>query len=70
MLLFFRKVEKPGWRFPQATRDQGFGVKDRGLTREWRRKPLKSLKTDSEMAIRRLAIVGRRRRWRAPAPRR
>jgi hypothetical protein len=29
------------------------------LTREWRRKPLKSLKTDSEMASRRLMVVGK-----------
>jgi hypothetical protein len=35
----------------------GFGVKKRRTTREWRRKPLKSLKTDS--AIRRLAVVGK-----------
>jgi hypothetical protein len=29
--LFFRKADKPGWRFLWAMRDQGAGVKDR----EW-----------------------------------
>jgi hypothetical protein len=29
------------------------------MAREWRRKPLKSLKTDSEMASGRLAVVGK-----------
>jgi hypothetical protein len=31
-----------------------------GATRKWRRKPLKTLKTDSEIAIRRSASLGRR----------
>jgi hypothetical protein len=50
---------KPDGRFPWAARDQGFGVKGRGMARKWRCKPLKSLKTDSEMAIRQLAVVGK-----------
>jgi hypothetical protein len=29
LLLFFRKADKPGWRFPDAARNQGFGGKDR-----------------------------------------
>jgi hypothetical protein len=37
---------KPDWRFPA----DGW---------EWHRKPLKSLKTDSEMAIRQLAVAGK-----------
>jgi hypothetical protein len=33
-----------------------------GMARKWRRKPLKSLKTDSEMAIRQLAVAGKQNR--------
>jgi hypothetical protein len=29
LVLFFRNYYKAGRRFPRATRDQGFGVKDR-----------------------------------------
>jgi hypothetical protein len=29
VVLFFRKADGAGWRFPWAARDQGFGVKDR-----------------------------------------
>ena len=32
------------------------------MAREWRRKPLKSLKMDSEMAIRQLAVAGKQNR--------
>jgi hypothetical protein len=35
-----------------------FGVQTHGTTREWRLKPLKSLKTDSAVATRRLAVAG------------
>jgi hypothetical protein len=46
-------AEGPAW--PQISEAaSGLGV---AMTREWRRKPLKSLKTDSEMAIRRRAIA-------------
>src|SRR6202522_1616290 len=45
-VLFFRKAHKPGWRFSRATRDQDFGLRQRGMTRncpggasEWRRTP-------------------------------
>jgi hypothetical protein len=31
LVLFFRKTDKPDWRFLWATRDQGFGNSDRGL---------------------------------------
>jgi hypothetical protein len=40
----------------------GEGRKNDSTTREWRRKPLKSLKTDSAMAIRRLAFAGKENR--------
>jgi hypothetical protein len=33
-----------------------------GMALKWRRKPLKSLKTDSEMAIRQLAVAGKQNR--------
>jgi hypothetical protein len=32
------------------------------MTREWRRKTLNSLKTDSEMAIRQFTVVGKENR--------
>ena len=32
------------------------------MARKWRRKPLKSLKTDSEMAIRKFPVVGKQNR--------
>ena len=45
-VLFFRKAHKPGSRFSRATRDQDFGLRQRGMTRncpggasEWRRTP-------------------------------
>jgi hypothetical protein len=31
LVLFFRKTSKPDWRFLWATRDQGFGTRDREL---------------------------------------
>jgi hypothetical protein len=48
LVLFFRKAGRSDWRFPCAARDQGFGVTAQ-MTRKWRRKPLKALKTDSEI---------------------
>jgi hypothetical protein len=60
--LFFRKVGKPDWRFPCAARDQGFYRYGQEMTRKWRRKPLKSLKTDSEIAIHGIAIVKHKNR--------
>ena len=39
------------------------GVKARDMTRKWRRKPLKSLKTDSEIAIRSPAVLQQTAPW-------
>jgi len=63
-----RRGPKAQWReidgafgFARRTsRDPGFGGKDREMTREWRRKPLKSPKMDS--TIDGLAVVGKENR--------
>jgi hypothetical protein len=56
--LFFRKYGKAGSHLLSANRDHDYSAKKRGaMTRKWRRKPLKSLKTDSGMMGRPLAVV-------------
>jgi hypothetical protein len=45
--IVFQKADKPGCLFPMGSPRPGLGVKGQGMTREWRHKPLKSLKTDS-----------------------
>jgi hypothetical protein len=49
LVLFFRNDRQA--RFAVLSRDRRFGGQRREPTREWRRKPLKWLETDSEMAI-------------------
>jgi hypothetical protein len=53
VVLFFRRAEALGWVW-----DHQFG-NESAETRKWRRKPLKPLKMDSEMAIRSLAVLQR-----------
>jgi hypothetical protein len=56
LVLFFRNADKPASDYSWATRDRASAL--RLAARKWRRKPLKSLKTDSP--IRRLGITGRK----------
>jgi hypothetical protein len=53
--IVFQKDQQSGSRFSRLTRDWGRAVKGREGGRKWRRKPLKSLKTDAEIAVRPLA---------------
>jgi hypothetical protein len=46
--IVFQKAGQAGLFLPEPPRDQGLRRKGPGMTREWRSKPLKSLKTDSD----------------------
>src|SRR6185312_880845 len=60
-----RSERRPEGRPPSPAMDRGrrpnrpkcYRLQDRGGTRKWRRKRLKSLETDSEMAPRRRAVA-------------
>jgi hypothetical protein len=56
--LFFRKARQARLALLVGDARPDFGVQTQGTTREWRLKPLKSLKTDSAVATRRLAVAG------------
>jgi hypothetical protein len=62
-LLFFRKSDKPAFALLRERWDNVSAAKSAGkqkeTTRKWRRKPLKSPKTDSEMAPTSLAVGGK-----------
>ena len=54
--IVFQKLDKPSAFFGGSRAREGFGGKA-GMARKWRCKPLKSLKTDSEIASRWLTAV-------------
>jgi hypothetical protein len=50
VVLLFRNGDQLGWRFLAGAAGPGLRRRGQETTRKWLRKPLKSLKTDSEMA--------------------
>jgi hypothetical protein len=56
-IVFQKGSDKSGWRLPWRPCDQGRGGQRYGSDRKWRRKPLKSLETDSQNVIRRFAVA-------------